>query len=577
MSVFKSVLELYCCSPSFLSEHPAIYTDSGVMSYRELEYRANAVRELLFRHGVCQGDIVSVCLPKSADAVAVMLGVMKAGAVYHPLNFDAPSERNHRIMADVQPKIIVHTDSTCCYTRDYPVITLSVDLPNEHSNRDALIHPRDVAYVVSTSGSTGHPNSVLIRHESIENYITWKLAYYQFHAGSMKLQFAPLSFDSAISDIFSMLCCGGALYLVSADKRANCDYIMELIGRYPITSFAIVPSLYKRLLCFSDDVVHSLDTITLAGEEVTAEILAEHQRQFPDVRVVNEYGPCECTIGVAASDVTHHAGSEAPPIGRAIANTEVFIRDAEPDEAERYIGEICIAGISVGNGYLGRESETRLKFLHHPDTDEPYYCTGDLGYVNAAGELVFAGRKERTVKVAGNRVNLIEVETAMNQVQGILQSAVIFHEERLKALCVADRTVASIRLALSEHIPDYMIPSVIQLSDILPISQNGKKDYHQITDIFSQQVKQMDIADLRVENVVMQHWKAVLNIPSCRLTDNFFDIGGNSLLFIDLIMDITKAFDISIDLSQLLEKLTLQEQISYIENLIKDKSKEINE
>ncbi|GAB6262786.1 non-ribosomal peptide synthetase [Photobacterium sp. R1] len=577
MSVFKSVLELYRSSPSFLSEHPAIYTDSGVMSYRELEYRANAVRDLLSRQGVCPGEIVSVCLPKSADAVAVMLGVMKAGAVYHPLNFDAPPERNHRILADVQPKIIVHTDSTCCYARHYPVIALSADLAHANPGQDALINPEDAAYVVSTSGSTGHPNSVVIRHESIENYITWKLAYYQFHAGSMKLQFAPLSFDSAISDILSMLCCGGALYLVSADKRANCDYIINVIGRYPITSFAIVPSLYKRLLCFSGDVAHSLDTITLAGEEVTAEVLAEHRRQFPAVRVVNEYGPCECTIGVAASDVTHHAGSEPPPIGRAIANTDVFIRDAAPDAAGRYTGEICITGISVGNGYLGREPETCLKFLRHPDTNAPYYCTGDLGYVNSAGELVFAGRKERTVKVAGNRVNLIEVETAMNQVQGVSQSAVIFHEERLKALCVADRTVASIRHALSEKIPDYMIPSVIQLSETLPISQNGKKDYHQIADIFSQQAKQMDTTDFRVEIVVTQYWKKILNVQSCELTDNFFDIGGNSLLFIDLIMEITKAFDISIDLSQLLEKLTLQDQISYIENLIKDKSKEINE
>lgn len=172
MSVFKSVLELYRRSPSFLSEQPAIYTDSEVMSYRELECRANAVRDLLSQEGVVQGEVVSVCLPKSVDAVAAMLGVMKAGAVYHPLSFEAPPERNHRILSDVKPKLIVHTDSTCCYARHYPVIALSEDLSHVRMGRDVFINPEEVAYVVSTSGSTGQPSSVEIRHESIENYIT---------------------------------------------------------------------------------------------------------------------------------------------------------------------------------------------------------------------------------------------------------------------------------------------------------------------------------------------------------------------------------------------------------------------
>lgn len=513
---------------------PAI-TDEGVtLTYAELWAQSERVTAALQAKGTVGEDVVGVCLPRSVAGVVAQLGIWRAGAAYLPLDSAHPTERLVTMVADAGAKVVV-TDAagTARFaTRDVVVIEQLGD-----GEVQPLVDPSPLAYVIYTSGSTGKPKGVEVEHGALLNLVHWHRRAFEVTVADRATLVAGVAFDAAVWETWPYLASGAHLHVVPTEAALAPERLRDwLVDTEATVSFAPTP-LAERLLALPWPETTTLRWLLAGGDRL--------RRRPPEAlsfRLSNNYGPTEHAV-VATSGLVTATGSEAPDLGRPIANTTVRLRDAAgglvPPGA---VGEIWIGGPSLARGYRGRPEITAAVFGRDPDEPErQFYRTGDLARWRTDGTLEFRGRADQQVKIRGQRIELGEVEAALVKLPGVTDAVVEVRpwqgEPALVGYMVGQGNDVAWRAALRERLPAAMVPTLLVALDTLPLTPNGKVDRRRLPVPSEAPVVapgRTEETGTEVEERIASIWRDVLGRAHVGLTDNFFDLGGHSLLLVDV-------------------------------------------
>ncbi|HEX7796548.1 MAG TPA: amino acid adenylation domain-containing protein [Vicinamibacterales bacterium] len=524
-------------------EAVAVSSAAGPLSYSRLNGRANRLARYLVQLGVGPNTIVGLLLDRStADLIVAMVAILKAGGAFLPLDLTQPIERLKFMLADSGAALLVTQSALLERVGALPI--RSVELEDEAAI-DALsgenLGPTgtadDLAYVIYTSGSTGKPKGVLLEHRGLWNVAREQQRLFGAGPGSHVMQFASMSFDAAVFDVVMALCSGGTLHLASKESILPGLPLLETLKREKISILTIPPSALAHLPW---DPLPALKILSVAGEACPAELVA---RWSPGRRFFNLYGPSEATIWATFAECTD--GDRTPPIGQPIANTQTYVLDSSFAEVPIGVaGELYLGGHGLARGYLNRPELTAQCFIQHrlePGTTERLYKTGDLVRRTAEGQLLFMGRVDDQVKLRGFRIELGEIETELCRHPAVGWAVAMVREDepgvrRLVAYMVPSQLPAPHPSVLKEFLrvslPDYMLPTTLVFVDEFPLTPSGKVDRSALPppETLRQGPEEFTPPASDLEQLIAQSWKEVLRIDRIGAHDNFFDIGGNSLL-----------------------------------------------
>ncbi|HYO73819.1 MAG TPA: amino acid adenylation domain-containing protein, partial [Archangium sp.] len=551
---------------------PAVISDGTRLSYAELDQRAEALAaHLANAHGIRRGDRVAILMGKSDLPVVAILGILKAGAAYVPVDPRIPPARVGFLLRDCGCRLLLTEATLLLSVEGFDGAVMALDVepvpPAPPDDAPVPVAPEDLAYVIYTSGSTGEPKGVCITHAAILSYLDWKLAYYRFDSSFVLLQIPPLCFDSSVSDLFSMLLSGASMVLLPDEARLEVPLIRELVGRHKVTNLTLVPSHYRVLLEHLEPFREQLRVITIAGERSSLDLIQRHQRLLPSTRLINEYGPTENSVGATAYDYAL-GETDGGRVGFPQTNTRVRILDRQlrllPHGAA---GEICLSGPGVALGYLNREELTREVFVPDPFVaGARMYRSGDMGRWTPDGQLELLGRRDAQVKIRGNRVEPGEVEAALRRLPGVRESVVVARpnvreELELVAYAVTDggQAPAALREALARVLPAAMVPSHVVVLGELPLLPSGKVDRSRLpAPSLAAGDAQREAPSDEVEALVASIWEEELRSGPVSLDADFFALGGHSLLGVQIVLRLQQALDVQVGLRELFENPTIR-------------------
>ncbi|MFB7509428.1 amino acid adenylation domain-containing protein, partial [Streptomyces broussonetiae] len=510
-----SLPELFMAQVTATPDEVALVCGDVEFTYRQLDARANRFAHALIARGVGPEQVVAVALPRSVESVVAVLGVLKAGAAYLPVDPAYPAARIAFMLDDARPTVVI----------DDPATVTEGNWPD--TDPQTVLDVRHPAYVIYTSGSTGRPKGVMVSHTGVPGLVAAQVDRLGVAPGSRVLQFASPSFDASFWDLCGALLTGAALVL--APSEAPLEALTD--RRLDVTHVTLPPSALAALE--SADLMAT--TLVVAGEACTPELVA---RWAPGRRMINAYGPTETTVCATMSDPLS-PGSGVPPIGRTVAGFRVYVLD----ERLRIVppgvaGELYVAGPGLARGYLNRPGLTAGRFVACPfgPAGARMYRTGDVVRRRIDGELEYVGRADDQVKVRGFRVELGEVEAALAEHPAVARAAVLVQDDRLVGYVAArpDTAVCPAELTahLRDRLPDYLVPSVFVLLDVLPLTPNGKLDRAALP---APEPVATATATGRAprtpqEQILCDLFAEVLGVPRVGVDDDFFDLGGHSLL-----------------------------------------------
>ena len=530
-------------------EATATICGDNSLSYAELNEEANRLAHWLIARGIGPEDIVAIALPKSMTMVAALLGVLKTGAAYLPLDPEYPAERLAFMLEDAEPAVVLTAKAAVgklpdrvarIVLDDTDILDALAQSPTtdpsdlERTKPLSTLHP---AYVIYTSGSAGTPKGVVVTHAGIPSMVAAQRHHFDVRPASRVLQFASLSFDVAISEVLLGLLSGAALVLIADEERSG-DALAGEIHKHAVTHAMWPPAVLASL---PKDADLPLETLVIGGEPCPPDLVAQWSEGR---RMINVYGPTETTVCTTLSAPL--SGPAAPPIGRPIWNTRVYVLDENLQPVPAGIaGELYIAGAGLARGYLKRPGLTAERFVADPygAPGTRMYRTGDLVKWRADGNLEFVGRTDHQVKIRGFRVELGEIEAALLRHGDIQQAVVVAREDqpgekRLVAYVVPapGQTIdggALCRL-LAETLPDYMVPTAIVELEALPLTPNGKLDRKSLP------APEFRAAEWRAprtaqEEILCSLFAETLGVERVGLDDNFFHLGGDSIISIQLV------------------------------------------
>ncbi|MFI9008492.1 amino acid adenylation domain-containing protein [Actinosynnema sp. NPDC053489] len=494
---------------------PAVVSADGVVDYRELDRRANRLAHLLRARGARRERVVAVALPRSVDNVVARVAVLKTGAAYLPVDPDYPADRIAFMITDAEPLLVLE-DLRSLDDAGLPDTAPEVD-----------IHPEDPAYVIYTSGSTGRPKGVVVPHRGLPAFSAAEVGHLDVRPGDRVLQFSSPSFDASVLELCLALPAGAALVVPPPGPLLG-DQLADVITTFGVTH-ALIPPV--ALATVPDVELPTFRTLVVGGDACPPDLVA---KWAPGRRMVNAYGPTESTVVTSWSEPLEPGGT--PPIGRPIPGTEVRVLDDDLRPAAE--GELYVTGVGLARGYLGRPGLTAQRFLADPfgAPGARMYRTGDVVRTRADGQLEFVGRADHQVKIRGFRVEPGEVEAVLRQQPGVEHAVVVARGEpkRLVAYVVGERAATgsgALREQLAARLPDYLVPSAFVALEAFPLTPNGKLDRDALPepvvgDAPEDHVEPRTAAERRVAEV----WSDVLGVPLVGAHDDFFALGGDSIL-----------------------------------------------
>lgn len=522
----------------------AVYQDSWI-SYLELDQKSNQLANVLLEKGIQEGMFVPVWLDRSLEWLVAILGILKTGAAYVPIDPAYPVKRVEYILADTSAGILI-TDTQrgnslvkginaeIFYLDNAESLShLPAELPDLTISQDAL------AYTIYTSGSTGNPKGVMISHHSIQHLVTWHNQYFHVDDTSHLTLVAGLAFDISVWETWSALIAGAVLYIAGNEDRVEASELVNFYRRNSITH-GFVPSVLAPSVVEETRKYNDLDLKYLftGGEKLKPVLTSELSYELIDY-----YGPTECTVYATFKKVKDMNGQYVSSIGRPIANAQAYILGENSELLPvGAVGELHIGGNLLAKGYLNNEELTSSKFINSPFREnEKLYRTGDLARWKSDGDIEFLGRIDNQVKIRGFRVELGEIERCLARLEGIQEAAVITKDHGNNKYIVAFVIVkpgakadaAWVRQQLKEELPGYMIPAQIINVDKIPLTANGKTDANLLKELADKEAKELISTEPptnETERIIADIWAEELERPVINMTDNFFDIGGNSLL-----------------------------------------------
>jgi amino acid adenylation domain-containing protein len=529
----------------------AVVSGNASITYSELDSRANKIAHRLQEMDIGPESVVAVCLDRSIDMVAAFLGVLKSGAAYLPVDVSYPADRIAYILQDAFVSAIIAAPHMASLPAgQVPVLLLDDEkLADQTAERpQTSTTPDNAAYVIYTSGSTGKPKGVVLEHRGIVNHLLWMRSRWPLQVGVALLQCASPSFDASVFEVWNALATGARLVIANTRGYADPGYLVRCIIDHQVTHALIVPSMLEVLAQHPDFACcTSLRCLFAGGEALKHSLVQLLRSSRRDIEIVNLYGPTEATINATFWVTTESGSAQTPiePIGRPIANHRTYILDSTLNPVPIGVsGELHIAGAGIGRGYIRRPDLTAERFI--PDPFVPggrAYKTGDICRFRADGVIEYLGRNDRQVKVRGFRIELGEIEAALCAHSSIRQVAVIAREDapgdrRLTAYLVLaageNPADTDLRNFLRQRLPEYMIPAAFVIMPSLPLTSSGKLDLKAlpVPDAPHRPEAQREAPRSEIESAIAAMWKEVLRVDQVGVHDNFFDLGGHSLLLI---------------------------------------------
>jgi amino acid adenylation domain-containing protein/non-ribosomal peptide synthase protein (TIGR01720 family) len=543
-------------------EHIAVVFENQQLTYAQLNARANQLAHHLQTLGVGAETIVALCVDRSPEMLVGLLGILKAGGAYLPLDPLVPSNRLSYMVHDAGASIILTQQHLAerFPQQAAPLIYLDSNWdviarqPDENPLSQAT--PENLVYVIYTSGSTGKPKGVAVEHRQLLNYLHGILERLDLREGSSFATVSTFAADLGNTVIFPALCTGGCLHVISQERATSPEMLVDYCDRHPIDCLKIVPSHLNALLTAScPEKILPRKYLILGGEALTWQVVEKIRKYQPSCQILNHYGPTETTVGVLTYPVHEliRDKSETVPLGRAIANTQIYILDHYLQPVPIGVaGELHIGGDSLARGYLNQPELTADKFItiEHLGGQDAHptrvYRTGDLARYLPDGNIEFLGRIDHQVKIRGFRIELGEVESVLRQYPAIGETIIIAQEDelsnkRLVAYIVPNQSecsVSNLRNFLKEKLPEYMVPSAFVTLKALPLTPNGKVDRQALPapDSVKPELEGRFVAPRTpIEETITKIWAQVLGLERISIYDNFFELGGDSILSIQIV------------------------------------------
>ncbi|MDZ8067341.1 MAG: amino acid adenylation domain-containing protein [Nostoc sp. DedQUE08] len=632
--VTQTINQLFETQVSETPNNIAVIHQHTQLTYQELNHQANQLAELLRRLGVCKGEFVGIFKDRDINFLIAILAIYKAGGAYVPIDSTYPPNRIKYMLSNSEVRFLF-TDYSLFNVlsdlgEDYSQLSSIICLDSIANDRTLFLRPEnlkiynkldfqqlsndnlesindavDPAYMLYTSGSTGLPKGAIVRHDGAINHIYAQFDELDLTPEFCFLQSAPASTDISVWQFLAPLLIGGKTVIVDIETVAIPEQLFLALKSQKITVVELVPALFVGLLEYTSQLpIHQrelpdLKWMMVVGEPVSVSLVNKWLEIYPEIKIVNAYGPTE-----AADDITQFIvdkplpeNQRTVPIGKPLANLNLYILDGEmqllPIGAP---GEICVSGIGVGDGYWKNQEKTNFSFVTNPFTDvknklpgnrkDLIYKTGDLGRWLPDGNIEFLGRIDHQVKIRGFRVELGEIETFLLQHQAVREAVVVVMEEnpddkRLVAYVVpsaecdrndlsSSKLIQQLRDLLKEKLPGYMIPSAIVQIEALPLSPSGKVDRRALPVPNFQNESELGFVAPRTptEEIVADIWIQILKREHIGIYDNFFDLGGHSLLATQAISRLRKAFKVELPLRSLFEAPTLAQLVERIEKML---------
>jgi len=579
--------ELFEAQVEQTPEAVAVVFEQEQLTYRELNARANHVAHHLRSLGVRPEVLVGIMLERSIEMVVGLLGILKAGGAYVPLDATYPQERLAFMLEDAAVPVLL-TEQRLLESvsrRETEVVCLDADweqiAQESAGNPNSGVAAENLAYVIYTSGSTGKPKGAMNTHRGICNRLLWMQDAYQLTEADRVLQKTPFSFDVSVWEFFWPLLIGARLVVARPGGHQDSAYLVDLIRAQQITTLHFVPSMLQVFLEERGlERCTSLKQVMCSGEALPFEL---QERFFARLNAAlhNLYGPTEAAVDVTFWECERESGLRIVPIGRPIANTQLYVLDRHLNpEPVGVPGELYIGGAGLARGYLNRPELTAERFIPNPFSREPgarLYRTGDLARYLADGNIEYLGRLDHQVKIRGYRIELGEIEAVLVTHPQVREAVVVAREDepgdrRLVAYVVVEEEqspgVSELRHHLKAKLPEYMVPAVFMMLDQMPLSPNGKVDRRALP---APDQARPDLAASYVaprtatEEVMEAIWAEVLGLEPVGINDNFFELGGHSLLATQVMSRVRTAFEMEVPLRVLFEDQTVAALAARIE------------
>ncbi|MBD2726434.1 amino acid adenylation domain-containing protein [Nostoc sp. FACHB-892] len=525
------------------------------LTYKELNAKANNLANHLASLGVKPETVVALCVERSLDMIVGILGILKAGAAYLPLEPSLPEAALAFRLQDAQVSVLLtqkHLGETMNFQAQVVCIDADInDAPQNNILKPAT--PENLAYVIYTSGSTGKPKGVAVEHRQIVNYVNGILEKLELPVASSFATVSTFTADLGNTAIFSALCTGGCLHIIAEECATDPVAFAEYCDRNTIDSLKIVPSHLSALLSSSHaEKLLPRQRLILGGEAATWDLIKRVRELAPECKILNHYGPTETTVGVLTypvEEICTDTPSTTIPLGRPLANTQIYLLDNYCQPVPLGVtGEIYIGGDNVARGYINQPELTNERFIPNPFSSEPdarLYKTGDLGRYQSDGNLEFLGRIDDQVKLHGYRIELGEIEAVLRQYSQVREVVVVAKEaypgkKQLVAYIVGQEHLKSAQLRdfIQQKLPDYMMPSQFVFLKALPLTANGKIDKKSLPapDSVKSELQAAFVAPRTpVEIALAKIWAELLNLEQVSIHDNFFELGGDSIISIQAI------------------------------------------
>lgn len=560
--------------------HLAVVTDSRHFTYEDLSTQSSRWASRLQAKGIKPGNLVGVCLPRIAELPVVLLGILKSGGAYVPLDPGFPTDRLHYMVADANAPMVI-TTRALQEQLGFPEekIYYLEDLIAESNGTGYTKIPVDsqsLAYVLYTSGSTGMPKGVAVRHAAVTNLLNDLAPRMGLDREERLLAITTISFDISVLELFMPLMHGACVHIATKEQSMDPGWMANYIEKHSIRFLQATPATYELL--FMGGWRGKQDLAVLCGGEALRKELAEKLLSCTR-EIWNLYGPTETTIwstiSLVSRDTLSRNRNGIMSIGRPVANTKLFIRDTNGAACPIGVsGELWISGAGVAAGYLNRPELNTEKFIPSPDGNGIAYRTGDRVLMDASGRFYFLNRFDYQVKVRGYRIELGEIETALNACKEIKQSVVMAIPDKSgqNTLVVwftatdpgqsEDSIVQSCRKVMAQSLPDYMIPGSWMMMDAFPLTPNGKINRNalpkpgEITKVNTDSNVKEELS--QTQSLIKQLWEETLEITNIRLDDDFFELGGHSILAVKIMVDLEKATGVKLPLAVLFSSPTVR-------------------
>jgi surfactin family lipopeptide synthetase A len=578
-------------------DHPdatAIEWMEEKISYKQLNNMANQLAKKLTERNIGYQDTVAILLERGYMQMVSMLGIMKLGAVYVPIDPKYPQERMDYILEDCRSKVVV-TDYSMVEKVSSEIEKFLIDEEENKLDRDfetgiesdytpEAFHSEDLIYMIYTSGSTGKPKGTLIKHKNVVRVVK-NTNYIEISKKDRIMQISNYVFDCSVFDIYSALLNGACLVIIPRETSLDIPLLADFINEKEISAFCISTALFHLLVDWKAESLKDVRTIIVAGEQLSLPHAQKAVDAIGKGKLINAYGPTESAVFATYYPVDEIEDVSIVPIGYPLANTTVYVVDEKKQLVPINVaGELCLGGDGIGRGYLNRDDLTEEKFITLDAAGgKRVYCTGDRVMWNSRRELVFLGRMDFQIKLRGFRVELGEVERHINSIDGIKNVVITADKDHLGTLYMTayytikdDRQKDQydedyLRNALSSKLPEYMIPSKYMLLEEFPLNFSGKVDRKALPKVKDQgkKVSVKDEPGTPLERVILEAMQKILDVADLGIKDNFFHFGGQSIKAIALVRELSNK-GVEIKVNEIFQYQTAEKMAASVEPMAED-------